>query len=242
MFIGIKKLATKKALIPLIVLEMFFLIAGTAIKIIAFDVIYMDYFPDIRLGTLFTNVFNIIPIIILLLSVILLHSSKKDILFKISLITGVLISVGISLFNDLRPGVLGGVVFGAVGENTISTLIMSAPIIFIIVDCFKKHKYITASCWVATVMFGLQVLAMIADLMSGYWFGLFMLCFALKDVLHWLIILIYLTQHITKRKIEQKASPISIEGQLQIIKQKYESGEITQEEYREQKAELLKRI
>lgn len=41
MFIGIKKLATKKVLIPLISLEMLFLIAGTAIKIIAFDGIYI---------------------------------------------------------------------------------------------------------------------------------------------------------------------------------------------------------
>lgn len=202
----------------------------------------MDYFPDIRLGTLFTNIFNIIPIIILLLSAMLLHSSKAEILFKTSLIVGVLVSFGITLFNALCPDVLGGVVFGVVGGNTISTLILSAPIVFIIVDCFKKHKYITASCWVATVMSGLQVLAVLSDLMSGYWFGLFMLCFALKAVLHWLIILIYLTRHVAEKKIERKASPISIEGQLQIIKQKYESGEITQEEYREQKAELLKKL
>lgn len=245
MFIGIKKLAKKKVLIPLIVLEMLFLIVGTAIKIITFDGMFMDYFPVIRLGTLFTNIFNIIPIIILLLSAMLLHSSKAEILFKTSLIVGVLVSFGITLFNALYPDVLGGVVFGAVGGNTISTLILSAPIIFIIVDCFKKHKYITASCWVATVMFGLQVLAMLADLMSGYWFGLFMLCFALKAVLHWLIILIYLAQYIRVKDSNKEnvaTSPIFIEGQLQIIKQKYESGEITQEEYREQKAELLKRI
>lgn len=242
MFIGIKKRATKKVLIPLIALEMFFLIAGTAIKIITFDGMFMDYFPDIRLGTLFTNIFNIIPIIILLLSAMLLYSSKAEILFKTSLIAGVLVSFGITLFNALCPDVLGGMAFGAVGGNTISTLIMSAPIIFIIVDCFKKHKYITASCWVATVMFGLQVLAMLIDLISASFFGLFTLCFALKAILHWLIILIYLTQHIAEKKIEQKASPVSIEGQLQIIKQKYDNGEITQEEYREQKAELLKRI
>ena len=79
-------------MIPLIALEMFFLIAGTAIKIITFDGMFMDYFPDIRLGTLFTNVFNIIPIIILLLSAMLLHSSKAEILFKTSLIVGVLVS------------------------------------------------------------------------------------------------------------------------------------------------------
>ena len=244
MFIEIKKLATKKVLIPLLALEMLFLIAGTAIKIITFDGIYMDYFPDIRLGTLFTNIFNIIPIIILLLSAILLHSSKADLFFKISLIVGVLVSFGITLFNALCPDVLGGVVFG-VGGNTISTLIMSAPIIFIIVDCFKKHKYITASCWVATVMFGLQVLAMLIDLISGSFYGLFTLCFALKTILHWFIILIYLTQYIGSKKIEKKAvavSPISIEGQLQIIKQKYDNGEITQEEYRAQKAELLKKL
>jgi len=63
--------------------------------------------------------------------------------------------------------------------------------------------------------------------------------------LHWFIILIYLTQYIKGKEIEKKAvviSPISIEGQLQIIKQKYESGEITQEEYRKQKAELLKKL
>lgn len=242
MFNGIKKLATKKVLIPLIALEIFFLIAGTAIKIIAFDGIYMDYFPDIRLGTLFTNIFNAIPIVILLLAAIFLHSPKADLFFKTSLIVGVLVSFGIALFNALCPDVLGGVVFGVVGGNIISTLILSAPIVFIIVDCFKKHNYITASCWVATVMFGLQVLAMLADLMSGYWFELFMLCFALKAVLHWLIILIYLSQYITKKKVKQNTSPITIEGQLQIIKQKYESGEITQEEYREQKAELLKKL
>ena len=191
------------------------------------------------------NFARMIPVIILLLSVILLHSSKKDILFKVSLIAGVLISMGISLFNALCPDVLGGVFFGAVGENTISTLIMSAPIIFIIVDCFKKHKYITASCLVATVMLGLQVLAMLIDLISGSFYGLFTLCFALKTILHWFIILIYLTQYIRGKEIEKKVvavSPISIEGQLQIIKQKYEIGEITQEEYRDQKAELLKRI
>ena len=242
MFVGIKKLATRKVLIPLLALEIFFFVAGTAIKIITFDSMFMDYFPDIRLGTLFTSILNTIPVIILLLSVILLHSSKKDILFKISLIAGVLISIGISLFNDLCPGVLDGVVWGAVGENTISTLIVSVPIIFIIVDCFKKHKYITASCWVATVMFGLQVLAMLIDLISGSFYGLFTLCFSLKAILHWLIILIYLTQHIAEKKIEQKASPVSIEGQLQIIKQKYDNGEITQEEYRDQKAELLKKL
>lgn len=202
----------------------------------------MDYFPDIRLGTLFTNIFNIIPIIILLLSAMLLHSSKAEILFKTSLIAGVLVSFGITLFNALFPDVLGGVVFGVVGGNTISTLIMSAPIVFIIVDCFKKHKYITASCWVATVMFGLQVLAMLVDLISGSFYGLFTLCFALKAILHWLIILIYLTQHVAEKKAEQKTSPVSIEGQLQIIKQKYDNGEITQEEYREQKAELLKKL
>lgn len=245
MFIGIKKLATKKVLIPLIALEMFFLIVGTAIKIITFDGMFMDYFPDIRLGTLFTNIFNIIPIIILLLSVMLLHSSKAEILFKTSLIAGVLVSFGITLFDTLCPDVLGGVIFGAVGGNTISTLIMSAPIIFIIVDCFKKHKYIAVSCWIATVMLGLQVFAMLADLITGYWYGLFMLCFALKAVLHWFIILIYLTQYIRGKEIEKKAvavSPISIEGQLQIIKQKYDNGEITQEEYRAQKAELLKKL
>ena len=245
MFIGIKKLATRKVLIPLLALEIFFFVAGTAIKIITFDGMFMDYFPDIRLGTLFTSILNVIPVIILLLSVILLHSSTKDILFKVSLIAGVLISIGIFLFNALCPDVLGGVVFGVVGGNTISTLIMSAPIIFIIVDCFKKHKYITASCWVATVMLGLQVLAMLIDLISGSFYGLFTLCFALKTILHWFIILIYLTQYIKGNEIEKKAvviSPISIEGQLQIIKQKYESGEFTQEEYREQKAELLKKL
>lgn len=242
MFNGIKKLATKKVLIPLVALEMLFLIAGTAIKIITFDGMFMDYFPVIRLGTLFTNIFNIIPIIILLLSAMLLQSSKTELFFKISLIVGVLVSFGITLFNALCPDVLGGVVFGVVGGNTISTLIMSAPIVFIIVDCFKKHKYITASCWVATVMLGLQVLAMLIDLISGSFYGLFTLCFALKAILHWLIILIYLTQHVAKKKVEQKASPVSIEGQLQIIKQKYDNGEITQEEYREQKAELLKKL
>ena len=245
MFIEIKKLATKKVLIPLIVLEMLFLIVGTAIKIITFDGMFMDYFPDIRLGTLFTNVFNIIPIIILLLSAMFLHSSKAEILFKTSLIVGVLVSFGITLFNALCPDVLGGVVFGVVGGNTISTLIMSAPIVFIIVDCFMKHKYITASCWVATVMLGLQVLAMLIDLISGSFYGLFTLCFALKTILHWFIILIYLTQYIKGKEIEKKAvviSPISIEGQLQIIKQKYDNGDITQEEYRAQKSELLKRL
>jgi uncharacterized membrane protein len=241
MFNGIKKLATRKVLIPLVILEMLFLIAGTAIKIIAFDGIYMDYFPDIRLGTLFTNIFNAIPVIILLLATIFFHSPKADLLFKISLIASVSISIAISLFDLIAPDVLGFVIMG-VGKNIIGTLILSVPIIFIVVDCFQKHKYITASCWVAIIMLGLQIFSIFADWVMGSLYGHFTLCFALKSVIHWLIILIYLSQHITKRKMEQKASPVSIEGQLQIIKQKYESGEITQEEYREQKAELLKRL
>lgn len=92
-------------------------------------------------------------------------------------------------------------------------------------------------------MLGLQVFTIHADLITtGHYYKIVTLCFALRSVLHWLIILIYLTQHVAAKKAEQKTSPISIEGQLQIIKQKYDNGEITQEEYREQKAELLKKL
>lgn len=241
MFISIKKLATRKVLIPLLALEMLFLIAGTAIKIITFDGMFMEYYPVIRLGTLFTNILNIIPTIILLFSAIRLHTPKTEILFKTSLALSVAIAFGITLFDLMCPDVLGPVIFGA-GRFFTSTLLTYSPMIFVVIDCIKKHKYITASCWVATVMVGFQVLAILADLMTGSYYGLFTLCFALKAILHWTTILIYLTRYTIEKKIEQKVSPISIEGQLQIMKRKYESGEITQEEYREQKAELLRNL
>lgn len=236
MFYGIKKWATRRTLAALVLMEIFLAVVGAAIKIAVFDEYASNYYPEIRLLTLFSNILGLIPAVVLLLSVI----SNREALFKASLIVG----IAISFFNDvLSPG-FAGQAFGNVYGNAIRLLILSLPIVFIIIDCFRGHKWNSASCVISVVMLVLQALALLTNFYHTmeYFLNSYTVCFSAKALVHWTVILLYLARFAKPKKITIKETPVSIEEKLQIAKQKYDSGEMTQEEYRAQKAEILKKV
>ena len=238
----LKKLATSKKMTIFVCSEIVLLLIATFIYIHKLNIFTGVNFEGLEL-MLFSVAcaIEIIPITLLLVTAILLEKGVSNKLFIISLIVGAIIPVYSVISGDMWGG--NGVL------EALMRILLTIPTILIIIfhnKHIQKHKSAFA---VSALMLAIQVVSFFVTLAvfflieSEFQQGLYLssLFTCVIHIIHWFVVLLYLARSVKIEK-NQKASPISIEGQLQIIKQQYDSGAITQEEYREQKAELLKRI
>lgn len=243
----IKKNGNKQKMSIITCLELVLLIITTFLYVHQLS-FYTDVLSDsmVLLSTFFPLCTEIIPIVLLLLSVILLHKSISNKLFLSALIVGAILPVCLLLIAGNNYTTWETIQWFKMIQKILGTIttILTILIILIIIFANKRKQQYKVACIISIIVLSIRGLALLINTVGlyrgGFYSSLYM--YNIVYILHWFVILLYLVRQI---KIEKEAiaiSPISIEWQLQTIKQKHESGEITQEEYCEQKADLLKKI
>lgn len=223
----------KKAMTLLIVAKMLLAVIGSIVEIKMISV-YLASTMEQTISIVVGGVISLIPTAFLLCAIRKPNSEKYFNLFLYA-------SIIVPIINEICTPYIMGQAFEPSANFVISFVVSSLPIVFFIFDFHSNHKYAGISHILACIMMVLKILPLPSNIIQVVRapFGLYSVLFLVANILEWLVIFMFLSLFV-KKKVSVRLTPI--EDELLRIKQQYESGDISEEEYKEKKAKLLNSI
>lgn len=222
----------KKAMTLLIVAEMLLAVIGSIVEIIMISVYFVSTMGE-TISIVVGGVISLIPTAFLLCAI---RKPTSKIRFNLFLSASILVL----LVNEILLPIFGQA-FGTSARFFLSFVSSSLPLVFFMIDCCCDHKFAGISRIVACIMMVLSILALSSNIAQAISvpYSLYCVFFSLATTLNWLVMTMYMSLFV-KKKVSVRLTPI--EDELLRIKQQYESGDISEEEYKEKKAKLLNSI
>ena len=230
-----------------------YLIVNVALRIVYYAVMSITFSIAISLATIIGVVISVIPILLFIVYIYKFYGTKKT---QILLPVSYIVSIALSLFGlvqnikdvryisyysstaqALRYGVIESIV------NIIFSIIGLSLAVFLLVTCLNSFKTLKTAKKIVLVNVAISLLSVLTgivlDIIAGYSLTVMFLIsylMSLSTILAHGAYVIFWNFAIEKRDI----SPLEYE--LQSLKELYDNGAITKQEYNEKKALVLEKV
>ncbi len=212
--------------------SLLYLGANIITKIIYYIIIAITFNVGLTFSVFISTITSVIPIILFIIYIFKFYGTNKtQILLPISYIVSITMNL-YSMIQDFKDA--SSVLFGVVNLG-IS--------VFLVIDCFSDFKRLHISKKLVIISAGVScfsiLLNFVLSVLKGYGFyGFYIASYliSLSGIFSMLAYIIFWNFAIDKKNTS------SLENNLVSLKQLYDSGEITEQDYNQKKTEILNNL
>lgn len=201
-------------------------------RILYYVVVALTFSVSLNIPMFVSVITSVIPIILFIVYIFMFYGTNKtQVLLPISYIVSIVMNL-FSLIQNIDD--IQSVLFG---------IISLGISVFLVIDCFSDFKRLNISKKLVIIGAGVScfsiILNFVLSVLKGYGlYGFYIISYliSLSGIFSMLAYIIFWNFAIDKRNTS------SLEDNLVSLKQRYENGDITEQEFNERKAEILNKL